>query len=99
MCLVLLAWALSGLLEGIAGFGLPIAVVAPMLVALGVPAIRAVAAVAVGHSWAVTFGDMGVILQTLSAVVSVPVAELVPAAAVLLGFACLICGLMAAAVL
>ncbi len=99
MCLLLLAWSLSGLLEGIAGFGLPIAVVAPMLVALGVPALRAVAAVAVGHSWAVTFGDMGVILQTLSAVVAIPVSELVPYAAIPLGFACLICGLLAACIL
>ncbi|HEY5912997.1 MAG TPA: L-lactate permease [Verrucomicrobiae bacterium] len=99
MCLVLLAWSLSGLLEGIAGFGLPIALVAPMLVALGVPALRSVAAVAVGHSWAVTFGDMGVILQTLSAVVSMPVADLVPCAGILLGLAILICGLLAALVL
>jgi len=99
MCLLLLAWSLSGLLEGIAGFGLPIAVVAPMLVALGVPALRAVAAVAVGHAWAATFGDMGVILQTLSVVVAVPVPELVPYAAILLGFTCLICGLLAAAIL
>ncbi len=99
MCLLLLAWSLSGLLEGVAGFGLPIAVVAPMLVALGVPPLRAVAAVAVGHSWAVTFGDMGVILQTLSAVVTIPVPDLVPYAAILLGFACLLCGLFAAAIL
>ena len=36
LLLVLLAWAFSALLEGLAGFGLPIAVVSPMLVALGV---------------------------------------------------------------
>src|SRR5512140_1506889 len=99
MCLVLLAWALSGMLEGLAGFGLPIAVVAPMLVASRVPAVRAVAAVAVGHSWAVTVGDMGVILQTLSAVVALPVEDLVPWAGLLLGAACLACGWMAALIL
>lgn len=99
MCLILLAWALSGLLEGLAGFGLPIAVVAPMLAALGVPPLTAVAAVAVGHSWAVTFGDMGVILQTLSAVVGLDSAQLVPWAALLLGLACLLCGLLAAFIL
>lgn len=99
MCLVLLAWALSGLLEGLAGFGLPIAVVAPMLVALKVPPLRAVTAVAVGHSWAVTFGDMGVILQTLSTVVRLPVPELVPWCGFLMGVACLACGVVTALIL
>jgi lactate permease len=99
MCRVLLAWSLSGLLEGLAGFGLPIAVVAPMLAALGVPPLRAVAAVAVGHSWAVTFGDMGVIFQTLIAVVGLDARALVPWAGLLLGVSCLFCGLGAAAML
>lgn len=99
MCLVLLAWSLSGLLEGLAGFGLPIAVVAPMLVALGVPPLKAVAAVAIGHCWAVTFGDMGVIFQTLVAVVALDGPQLVPWAALLLGLACLFCGLGAAIIL
>ena len=99
MCLVLLAWALSGFLEGLAGFGLPIAVVAPMLIALGVTPVLAIAAVAVGHSWAVTFGDMGVIFQTLVAVVGLPGPSLVPLAALLLGLACLFCGLATALLL
>jgi lactate permease len=99
MCLLLMSWCLSGLLEGMAGFGLPVAVVAPMLASLGVAPVRAVAAVAVGHSWAVTFGDMGVILQTLSAVVGIPIADLVPFASLLLGFGCLFCGLSAAWIL
>ncbi len=96
MCLILLAWSLSGLLEGLAGFGLPIAVVAPMLTALGVRPMAAVAAVAAGHSWAVTFGDMGVILQTLVAVTGLEPTRLIPWAALLLGAACLLCGLAAA---
>jgi lactate permease len=99
MCRLLLAWSLSGLLEGLAGFGLPIAVVAPMLAALGVPPLRAVAAVAVGHCWAVTFGDMGVIFQTLVAVVGLDAGTLVPWAGLLLGVSCLFCGLGAAAIL
>ena len=99
MCLLLLAWAVSGLLEGLAGFGLPIAVVAPMLTALGVAPLTAVAAVAVGHAWAVTFGDMGVIFQTLIAVVGLDAAATVPWAALLLGLACWLCGLLAAAIL
>jgi lactate permease len=99
MRLILLAWGLSGALEGIAGFGLPIAVVAPMLARLGVPPVTAVAAVAVGHAWAVTFGDMGVILQTLAAVVGLAVLKIVPWAALLLGAVCALCGLAAAQIL
>ncbi len=38
--------------EGIAGFGIPVAIVAPMLVGIGVAPATAVAAVAVGHAWA-----------------------------------------------
>jgi lactate permease len=96
---LLLAWAFSGLMEGLAGFGLPIAVVAPMIVLLGIDPVRAVAAVAIGHSWSVTFGDMGVIFQTLVSVVNLPEAQLIPASAFLLGLACLACGLGAAAIL
>ena len=99
LLLVLLAWAFSGLLEGLAGFGLPIAVVSPMLVALGVEPVLAVAAVAVGHAWSVTFGDMGVIFQTLASVVQIEPAVLAPAAALALGAACLVCGLAAARIL
>ena len=97
--LVILAWAFSGMLEGLAGFGLPIAIVAPMLVGLGVTPIIAVAAVAVGHAWSVTFGDMGVIYQTLIAVVKMDGAMLAPATALMLGITCLLCGLAAARIL
>lgn len=99
LLLLLLAWAFSGVLEGLAGFGLPIAIVSPMLVGLGVNPVISVAAVAVGHAWAVTFGDMGVIIQTLSGVTGVTIADLAPSAALMLGAACLLCGLAAARVL
>lgn len=96
---VVLAWAFSAVLEGLAGFGLPIAIVAPMLAALGVAPVAAVAAVAVGHAWSVTFGDMGVIFQTLTAVVKLDAAYLAPAAVVMLGLACIACGIGAARLL
>ena len=93
LLLIVLAWAFSGLLEGLAGYGIPIAVVAPMLVGLRVKPVRAVAAVAVGHAWAVTFGDMGVIFQTLIRVVHTDAASVAALAALLLGICCLACGL------
>ncbi len=67
---LILAWCFSAFLEGIAGFGLPIAIIAPIMVALGVKPVLAVAAVAIGHAWAVTFGDMGVVFQALIGVVN-----------------------------
>ncbi|MBI5029419.1 MAG: L-lactate permease [Chloroflexi bacterium] len=97
--LIVLAWAFSGMLEGLAGFGLPIAIVAPMLVGLHVEPVIAVAAVAVGHAWSVTFGDMGIIWQTLIAVVKMDSALLAPTAAIMLGIACLLCGLATAKIL
>jgi lactate permease len=57
--LLLLAWVLPSFLQGVAGFGLPIVVAAPMLVRTGVPPVAAVAACMVGYQWSVTFGSMG----------------------------------------
>jgi lactate permease len=99
LLLIVVAWAFSGALEGLAGFGLPVAIVAPMLVGLDVSPVTAVAAVAVGHAWSVTFGDMGVIFQTLTGLVNVDNQELAATAALLLGIACLVCGLAAARLL
>ena len=96
LLLIVVAWIFGGLLEGLSGFGIPVAIIAPLLVALGVTPLRAVAAAAVGHSWAVTFGSMGIVYQTLISVVEIDSAALAPAAAFLLGCACLLCGIGAA---
>lgn len=96
LLLIVVAWAFSGMLEGLAGFGLPVAIVSPMLVGLGVDPILAVTSVAVGHAWAVTFGDMGVVLQTLTALVQEDPATVARYTAILLGIASLFCGLAVA---
>ncbi len=94
--LIVIAWAFSSMLEGLAGFGLPVAIVSPMLVGLGVDPITAVTAVAVGHAWSVTFGDMGVVFQTLTALVKVDPLQLAGNVTTMLGIACLFCGLAVA---
>ncbi len=96
LLLVVIAWAFSGMLEGIAGFGIPIAVVAPILVSLGIQPLTAVAAVAVGHAWAVTFGSMGIGIQTLGAILLIDPQWIMPATVLLLSIACFGCGLAAA---
>lgn len=93
LLLVVIAWVFSGMLEGIAGFGIPIAVVAPILVSLGVQPLVAVAAVAVGHAWAVTFGSMGIGIQTLAAILQIDPQWIMPATVLLLSIACFFCGL------
>jgi len=56
---ILLAFFLATFLEGVAGFGTPAAVVAPLLLALGFPALAAVIAALIGHAIATVFGAVG----------------------------------------
>jgi len=53
-------WVFASFLQGIAGFGVPIAVVAPLLVAIGVKPVLAVVIPLIGHAWANLFGTLGV---------------------------------------
>lgn len=57
---VALGWVFSSFLQGIAGFGTPIAIVAPLLVAFGVQPVYAVVIPLIGHLWAKFFGTLGV---------------------------------------
>jgi lactate permease len=53
-------WVFASFLQGIAGFGVPIAVVAPLLLGLGVKPVYAVAIPLIGHAWANMFGTLAV---------------------------------------
>jgi lactate permease len=56
---VIIAWLFGSFLEGAAGFGTPAAIVAPLLLALGFPALAAVMLGLMVQSTAVTFGAVG----------------------------------------
>ena len=56
---VLICWLFGSFIEGAAGFGTPAAIVAPLLVALGFPALAAVMLGMMVQSTAVTFGAVG----------------------------------------
>lgn len=58
--IVALGWVFASFLQGIDGFGTPIAVVAPLLVAFGVRPVYAVAIPIIAHIWAKFFGTLGV---------------------------------------
>src|SRR5690606_8397561 len=53
-------WVFASFMQGIAGFGAPIAIVAPILVALKVRPLYAVVIPLIGHAWAKFFGTLGV---------------------------------------
>jgi lactate permease len=94
--LLILSWVFSAFLQGVAGFGVPIAVVAPLLIGLGFSPVTSVAAVAAGHSWSVTFGDIASSFNALIAATGLSGQVLAPWSAVLLGIACFGCGIAAA---
>lgn len=56
---VIIAWLFGSFIEGAAGFGTPAAIVAPLLVAMGFPAMAAVMLGMMVQSTAVTFGAAG----------------------------------------
>lgn len=56
---VIICWLFGSFIEGAAGFGTPAAIVAPLLVALGFPAMAAVMLGMMIQSTAVTFGAVG----------------------------------------
>jgi len=93
MQLLLLGWGFSSFLQGVAAFGVPIAVVAPLLIGMGFAPLVAVASVAIGHSWSVTFGSMSSSFLALMAATDLPGMVLAPWSAAFLGVACLGCGI------
>jgi lactate permease len=90
---LLLGWVFGSFLQGAAGFGVPAAVVAPLLVGVGLKAETAVVVALVGHAWAVTFGSLGSSFFVLVAATDFTGAELAGPSAALLGVACLACAI------
>lgn len=93
---LLIAWAFASFLQGVGGFGVPVAVTAPLLVGLGFSPLAAVLLPSIGHGWAVTFGSLASSFQALIAATGLPGEILAPSSAVLLGIAGFGCGFMVA---
>ena len=84
---LLISWVFVSLLQGVGGFGVPVAVVAPLLVGLGYTATQSVIMAALGHGWAVTFGSLGTSFVALTAVTGLAGEVLAHDAALVLGLA------------
>ncbi len=91
--LLVLSWVFSSFLQGVAGYGVPIAVVAPLLIGLGFSPVTSVTAVAVGHAWSVTFGSIAASFNAMIATSGLTGEYLAPWSAILLGMVCFLCGI------
>lgn len=63
---LLIGFAFCGLLEGLAGFGAPVAIACAMMWALGLPPVRSAIAVMVGNAINVGFGAMAIPVTTVA---------------------------------
>ena len=82
--LLMIAWLLTSFLQGMGGFGVPVAVCAPILVGMGYDPILSIIMTAIGHGWAVSYGSMATAFESLIAVSGVPGLLIAPYAAILL---------------
>jgi lactate permease len=73
---LLFAWAFGALLEGLVGFGYPWAVVAPILISLGISDLNAIRVAAIANNAPVSFGALGVPIIVLAAVTNYPLLAL-----------------------
>jgi lactate permease len=60
-----LGWCLASFLQGPSGFGVPIAVTAPLLIGIGVRPFWAVLVPLMAHAWANTFGTLALAWEAL----------------------------------
>jgi lactate permease len=73
----LLSWIFSSFLQGIAGFGVPVIIVTPLLISMGFEPVISAAAVLVGHSWAISFGSMGSSIYAIDMVTKTGIDEII----------------------
>ncbi len=91
---LVIGWGFASFLQGVGGFGVPVAVVAPILVGLGFAPIAAIIIPSVGSGWAVTFGSLGSAFQALLSTSGYSSTDLAFPSALFLGGAALITGLL-----
>src|SRR5271166_6600672 len=73
---MLFAWAFGALLEGLVGFGYPWAVVAPILISLGISDLNAIRVAAIANNAPVSYGALGAPIIALAAVTGFPLLAL-----------------------
>jgi len=92
MLAILIGWVFASFLQGAGGFGVPVAVTAPLLIGLGFEPLAAVLIPSIGHGWAVTFGSLGSSFQALMTATGLTQDVLAPGSAIFLGAAAVLTG-------
>ncbi|HYM41285.1 MAG TPA: L-lactate permease [Steroidobacteraceae bacterium] len=87
---ILFAWAFGALLEGLVGFGYPWAVVAPILISLGISDINAIRVAAIANNAPVSYGALGAPIIALAAVTGYPLLALSGAVGTIVAFLALL---------
>jgi len=73
---VIIAFAFGALIEGLAGFGTPVAITTVMLMALGFSPLKSAALSLIGNTAPVAFGSIATPIVTLSAQTDIPIEDL-----------------------
>ncbi|MBN1248027.1 MAG: L-lactate permease [Anaerolineae bacterium] len=89
---LLLAWGFTSFLQGVGGFGVPVAVVAPILVTLGLSPLNSVVIASLGLAWAVSFGSLGASYEALITATGLESATVAPEMAIALSLVCFAVG-------
>ena len=74
--LIVIGFCFGALLEGIAGFGAPVAITSSLLILVGFPALEALVFVLIFNTAPVAFGALGVPVTVLGAVTGLPTSSL-----------------------
>ncbi len=74
--LVVVGFCFGALLEGVAGFGCPVAITSSLLILLGFPPIEALVFALIFNTTPVAFGGLGIPMTVLGAVTDLPVPTL-----------------------
>ncbi len=76
MVLVVIGFCFGALLEGVSGFGTPVAITSSLLILVGFPPLEALVFVLIFNTAPVAFGALGVPVTVLGAVTGLPAATL-----------------------
>ena len=91
---LIVSFAFASFMQGVGGFGVNVAVTAPLMASLGFNPVLSVVLPSIGSCWSATFGSLGSAFQALISSTGLSGAELAPATAFNAGAAALGAGLM-----